>query len=240
MALKRILLVEDDADVRTLLGHTLLSGGYNVDVADTTLQAFSLIEINSYDLVVTDGMLPDGTGIAVADKAKSRGIKVLIITGDALRFSKAELEGHQYVLKPLRPSELLRVVAKHLEPAPRKEPHLFTVLFVEDDRAVRHVVVQVLAEKGFAVLSAPDADTALRILADRPADLLFADIVMPGMDGVELARRARVLRPGIKVLFATGYPASASERVATDYGRLLFKPLRQAEWLGEVEASLNG
>lgn len=236
MAARRILLVEDDADVRELLQHALLSAGYLPDAAETALKALSLIETNAYDLVVTDGSLPDGNGIAIADAAKSRGMKAVMLTGNPLRFAKEDLERHDYLVKPVRPSELLRFIAWSFE---LKEPHVFTVLFVEDDTAVRQLVVQMLAEKGFAVLSAPNAYAALRILAERQVDLVFADVVMPGMDGFDLAQRARRLQPGIKVLFTTGFPARAAECEAMGYGRLLFKPVRQAELLLEVEASLN-
>ena len=61
---------------------------------------------------------------------------------------------------------------------------------------------------------------------------------MPGMDGVELAQRAKLVRPGLKVLFVTGYPQRAAERDATSHGRILHKPLREAELLREVEGAL--
>ena len=134
--------------------------------------------------------------------------------------------------------ELVRAVARYLDPTARLMPHLFTVLYVEDDSAVRHPVSMMLAEKGFAVLSAPDADAALRVLEERPVDLLFTDIVMPGMNGVELARRARILHPAIKVLFVTGFPGRAEESGAKDHGKLLYKPLRQDELLHEIETAL--
>ncbi len=238
MASHRILLVEDDTDVRPLLQHILLSEGYRVDMAETVRKAVSLIETDSYDLVLTDGVLPDGDGVTIADNAKDRGMKALIITGYALRLPKERLERHDYIWKPLRPRELLDAVARALSSPARKEPSLLTVLFVEDDTAVRNVVIRMLAEKGFGVFAASDADEALRLLAEHQVDLLFADIVLPGMDGVELAERAKLVAPGIKVLFATGFAKIAAERSATRHGRLLFKPLREADLLREVEAAL--
>jgi CheY-like chemotaxis protein len=119
---------------------------------------------------------------------------------------------------------------------------LFTILVVEDKSAVRDLVMRMLAEKGFGVLSANDAYDALRILSERPVDLLFADIGLPGIDGVQLARQAKIMQPGLKVLFATGYAQRATERAteraAMHVGRVLFKPLREAEVIREVEALL--
>ena len=114
----------------------------------------------------------------------------------------------------------------------------FTILVVEDDTAVRDVLIQILSEKGLGVLTAGDAYEAIRILADRHVDVLFTDIIMPSMDGVELAKQAKLMRPGIKVLFATGYAQKAVERDAVRVGRVLYKPLRQVEVIRAVESLL--
>jgi CheY-like chemotaxis protein len=116
---------------------------------------------------------------------------------------------------------------------------LFTILVVDDDDAVRDVVVQMLSAKCFGVLAARSGYEALRILAERPVDVLFTDIVMPGMDGVELAKEARQLRPGLKVLFGTGYAQRAVERGAIQSARVLYKPFRQAELVKEIESLLS-
>ena len=115
---------------------------------------------------------------------------------------------------------------------------LRTILFVEDDTTVRDVVIRILSEKGFGVLTASDAYDALKILAERSVDLLFTDIILPGMDGVQLAKQARLMRPGIKVLFTTGYAQKAIERGAMRQGKVLFKPVREPELVHEVELLL--
>jgi two-component system, cell cycle response regulator CpdR len=116
----------------------------------------------------------------------------------------------------------------------------FTIVFAEDDSAVRGVVIEVLAAPGFRVLAAADGHEALRLLATYRVDLLLADIVMPGLAGVQLARKAKQMHPGIKVLFTTGYAQRAAERDAMRYGRLLFKPVRHRELTREVETMLAG
>jgi two-component system, cell cycle response regulator CpdR len=117
------------------------------------------------------------------------------------------------------------------------ENDFFSILVVEDDIAVRDVVIQVLLEKGFAVLAASDAFEALRVLAEHTVDLLFTDILMPSMDGVDLAKQAKLLQPALKVLFATGYAQKAAERNAMRFGRVLFKPVRAPELLEAVQAA---
>jgi two-component system cell cycle response regulator CpdR len=113
---------------------------------------------------------------------------------------------------------------------------MLTILFVEDDSAVRDVVMQVLHQRGFAVLTAADAYEAIRVLSRGQVDVLFTDIIMPGMDGVELAKQARSIRPGIKVLFETGYAQLATTRQAISHGPVLYKPLREAEIVAAIQA----
>lgn len=84
-----------------------------------------------------------------------------------------------------------------------------TVLLVEDDPDVRTCVGEVLRIGGFAVLEAADGEEALRIEETtlRPIEILVTDINMPGINGLELARRVRALRPAIGVVYMSGAPA---------------------------------
>jgi two-component system cell cycle response regulator CpdR len=102
-----------------------------------------------------------------------------------------------------------------------------TVLFAEDETSIRDSVAQLLSMNGFRVLKAEDGYEALRLLTQENVDVLFTDIVMPGMDGVELARKAKGIRPNLKIMFVTGYSAKAPE--AMHFGRVFYKPLRAYE-----------
>jgi len=116
----RILLVEDDANVLMLLEHVLCGDGYDVDTASTVEQARShLAQRPGYDLVVADGRLPDGTGMEVGDAAARAGAKTLIVTGFAFQLPREELGRYDYLLKPVRPAELLRAIGRMLESASR-------------------------------------------------------------------------------------------------------------------------
>jgi signal transduction histidine kinase len=86
-----------------------------------------------------------------------------------------------------------------------------TVLVVEDEPPVRIVTRQVLERYGYAVLEAPDGETALHLAAKHhgPIHLLLTDVVMPGLSGRQLAEQLGRLRPAIKVLYASGYAENA-------------------------------
>ena len=82
-----------------------------------------------------------------------------------------------------------------------------TILVVEDKEPVRSVLLEILVDLGYTVLEASDGAHALELARthDGPIHLLLADIVMPGMQGDEVARRLRSFRPETKILFMSGY-----------------------------------
>jgi CheY-like chemotaxis protein len=117
------------------------------------------------------------------------------------------------------------------------------VLAVEDDDDVREFTADVLGELGYRVLTAHDAESALRILGENPdVDLLFTDIGLPGgVNGRELADAARKRSPALKVLFTTGYTRNA----VIHHGRLdagvnlISKPFTQTSLAEKVRQVLN-
>jgi PAS domain S-box-containing protein len=118
------------------------------------------------------------------------------------------------------------------------------VLLVEDDTQVREHAARLLESLGYRVLAAPDGPSALALLREGKAvDLLFTDVVMPGgMNGRELADAARALRPGLPVLFTSGY----TENAIVHHGRLdrgvllLAKPYRRGELAAKLRQALDG
>ncbi len=88
-----------------------------------------------------------------------------------------------------------------------------TILIVEDDPAVRVLVSAVLKELGYAYVEAGDANAAVPIIeSDQRIDLMISDVGLPGMNGRQLAEIGRQIRPGLKVLFITGYAEHAAVR----------------------------
>ena len=121
-----------------------------------------------------------------------------------------------------------------------------TVLVVEDDHDVRAYTVEVLRELGYRVLEAHDGPSALRLVERQDVgriDLLFTDVVLPGgMNGEQVAARARAVLPGVKVLFTTGYARNAIvHHGRLDPGvRLLTKPFTYADLAVRVRDLLDG
>jgi DNA-binding NtrC family response regulator len=85
-----------------------------------------------------------------------------------------------------------------------------TVLIVEDEEAIRDLATRFLERQGYLVLVAANADQALRLVeSNATIDVLLTDVVMPGSSGPELTNRLVALRPGLKVIYMSGYTAEA-------------------------------
>jgi PAS domain S-box-containing protein len=130
--------------------------------------------------------------------------------------------------------------------APLPEGHAQeTILVLEDDEDVRRHSADSLRSLGYRVHEAGDGPSALRFLEQSgvQVDLLFTDVVLPaGLTGAEVARRARLLRPGLRVLFTTGYARNAvMHQGRLDSGvQLLTKPFTYADLASKVRDMLDG
>ena len=118
-------------------------------------------------------------------------------------------------------------------------PRPFSILFVEDDRAVRELVRDMLSREGFFVVTARDGYQALCVLMEHHVDLLLTDIVVPGISGIELAKQAKLIRPHLKVLYTTGQGEEAADGQDMRGGRVLPKPVRPAALLSEITTALS-
>jgi PAS domain S-box-containing protein len=117
-----------------------------------------------------------------------------------------------------------------------------TILLVEDDPGVREMSAEMLALHGYQVLAADSGAAALAILATHaaPIALLLTDVVMPGMGGIDLAREAQRRRPGLRLLFMSGYLDRAGRHAAAAGQAFIQKPFTPAELGRSVRTVLDG
>jgi two-component system response regulator HydG len=111
----RILLVEDDVDVRSVIKESFIDAGYEVDATGTMRGGVEMLRSRRYDLVVADGKLPDGTGMDVADAANEKDISALIVTGYAFTLPLGARDRYEIVPKPFSPAEIVAAVERALE-----------------------------------------------------------------------------------------------------------------------------
>lgn len=118
-----------------------------------------------------------------------------------------------------------------------------TILLVEDDEHILKVGKQILEGLGYVVLTASRPEDALKIAGDMEGEihLLVTDVVMPGMNGRELSNQLRLIRPGLRTLFMSGYTANViAHRGVLDEGvNFIGKPFTMQDLAAKVRAALD-
>jgi two-component system, cell cycle response regulator CpdR len=115
------------------------------------------------------------------------------------------------------------------------------ILLAEDDESMRGFLERALTRAGYEVVAFGDGQQAHERLLEEPFTLLLTDIVMPEMDGIELARRASELDPALKIMFITGFAAVTlnTDLAAPQDARVLSKPFHLRDLVGEVDRLLE-
>src|ERR1700704_5841801 len=151
-------------------------------------------------------------------------------------------EGHGTTIRMYLPPGIGAVVASEAASIATVEGGHETILVVEDDRLVRDYVLTQLRALGYVTLEAANAAEAIAIVrAGQAFDLLFTDVIMPGgLNGRQLADELQKIKPGLKVLFTSGY----TENAIIHHGRLdtgvllLAKPYRKSDMAGMIRKAL--
>lgn len=111
------------------------------------------------------------------------------------------------------------------------------ILLAEDDDSMRTFLARAIEKAGHSVTAVDRGTAALPLIASGRYDLLLTDIVMPEMDGIELAQRASTLAPDMRVMFITGFAAVALSRAQTQQtaARVLSKPFHLRDLVDEID-----
>ncbi|NBB15255.1 response regulator [Caulobacter sp. SLTY] len=202
-----VLVVEDEQAVRDAACAMLTEMGFSPLSADGPEAALEILRGEAaVDLLFTDVIMPGPIKtrdfVAQARKLR-RGLPVLYTSGyteNAIVHHGRLDEGVNLLSKPYGREDLARKVMQVLGAA---KP---AVLVVEDDALVRDLAVDMITALGFGVEQAVDGPSALAVLeSGARVDLLFTDVGLPGMTGETLAEKAKTLRPGLRVVFASGH-----------------------------------
>jgi len=124
-----------------------------------------------------------------------------------------------------------------------EEPYRPVVLVVDDEYVIADSLADILKRSGYAAVSAYDGEAALETALTMPPELLISDVILPGMNGVELAITIRRIFPDCKVILSSGQPTSARLLASADSAghRFVFlhKPVHPTELLEHVSSCLN-
>lgn len=227
----RVLVVDDSAENRELLGSLVAAAGLEVDVVEDGEAALELAERKLFDLALVDLRMPglDGFSLRAAldERARRDGevrLPVVAVTADAVAGTRERCLAAGFadcVYKPIEGDALLRVVRRRLRR---------NVLVADDDGDLRALVAAFLEDAGWRVFSVDDGAQAVAQLADRTVHALVVDLEMPVLDGFGVIERARTLLPHVPVIALTGHrdPETRRRAQAAGFHEVLTKPLEGA------------
>ncbi|HET7028309.1 MAG TPA: response regulator [Candidatus Limnocylindrales bacterium] len=211
-----ILVIEDDPSAVRLLREYLGPNGYGMEAVSTGEAGLASARRRLPAAIVLDVLLPGADGWEVLRQLKAdeelAAIPVIIVTVVDERELGLALGAADYIVKPIRRQTLLQSLARHVAP-PTGEARP-RVLAVDDDAAALTLIRGALEPEGFDVLTTSSPSEALDLLSAQSFDLVVSDVVMPGIDGFELARRIKsnARTASIPILLCTAHDLSAADK----------------------------
>ena len=215
-----ILVVDDDAAVVAATTDMLASLGYHVLRAGDAQQALAVLQSGVHvDLLFSDLSMPGSVDCAtLVDRCRDIAPHCAILLTSGHLPDKAIEAGIDLLPKPYSREQLARAIHQQLDivapalPSPvspagaalEKMPAGRRILVVEDDTDTRELACELLAALGHDARGSDSAEQALSVLNEREVDVLFTDLNLPGMSGIELAARAIASHPALKVILASG------------------------------------
>lgn len=245
---KRILVVDDDPDIRELLAEYISNQGLSVTAVGDGARMDDALSQHHYDLVILDLMMPGEDGLSIARRLK-RNTNLPIIMLTALRDSVdtvvgLELGADDYVGKPFNPRVLLariRAVLRRHESVGIQQAHEdSTLLVVDDDEEIRNLLGEYLTNQGFKVVTALDAREMDAQLSSQDIDLVLLDLRMPGEDGLHVATRLKKAGD-LPIIIMTAIGDDVEQVVGLELGAddYINKPFEPRELLARVKAVLR-
>lgn len=251
----RLLIVDADAEARQRLARPLRAAGYLVFTADDAVSALSEALRRQPNVLIVDLWLPGGDGYQIMERLSANpataGIPIVIQSSDAGQRERALGAGAvDFIVKPAEPAALLatlRFVLGPLAPLPAADesasmhdPASKTVLVVDDDADVRSALGMLLKTRGYRVIAAEDAISAVKAAVAGNPHLVLLDIGLPGGEGFVVMQRLQALPAlaAVPVIVITGRdPGETRERaMAMGAAAYLQKPLDNRQVMAAVRA----
>ena len=198
-----ILVVDDLRSIRLTLGGILEDKGHNVVTVEDGYQAIEAVRNTHFDVIFMDIKMPGINGVQTFREVKKIDPKAAVIMMTAYSVEdlvKEALEEGAYAII-YKPFDIDRIIALIEELLCEKT----LILVVDDQFADRETLKAILEDKGYRVATATDGAEALQMVKERHYDIIFLDIRLPGMDGVETFEQVKEIDPTAVVIMMTGY-----------------------------------
>ncbi|MFC1901486.1 response regulator [Chloroflexota bacterium] len=235
MGKTNILVVDDLRSIRLTLGGILEDKGHNGVTVEDGYQAIEAVKETHFDAIFMDIKMPGINGVQTFREIKKvdPGAAVIMMTTYSVEdLVKEALEEGAYtiVYKPFDIEKIVSLIGDLL--------HEKTLILVVDDQfGDRETLKTILEDKGYRVATATDGDEAVKMVAERHYDIIFLDIKLPGIDGIETFEQVKEIDPKAVVIMMTGYTAEDMVKKAINGGAYtcIHKPFDMERVISIVE-----
>lgn len=221
----RILIADDEPNMRVTLRDIMEDEGYEVVTAKTGEEAIDLCKKMEFDIVLMDVRMPGLSGVDAFREIRRyrEGIKVILMsayTVDDLKFAALDDGAIAFLPKPLDMQKTIELISEARETA---------ILVVEDDESVSRPLVEKLKAEGYKVTSTRSPHDALELVEQIKFDLVFVDVNLPAMNGLELYLAIKKITPTSVAIMMTGmedeFVSIAKQAVSKNAYTFIRKPL---------------
>jgi len=197
-----VLVVDDLRSIRLTLGGILEDEGYNVVLAENGYQAIEAAKKAPFDLVFMDIKMPGINGVQTFREIKKVNPEAVVIMMTAYSVEdliKEALEEGAYavVYKPFDIEKIVSIIESALQKT--------LILVVDDSFSDRETLKAILEEKGYSVVTAGTGGEALARVRDKRFDIIFLDVKLPDIDGVDFFEQVKAIDTDVAVIMMTGY-----------------------------------
>jgi CheY-like chemotaxis protein len=197
-----ILIVDDDIEMTETLSDILTDLGHHVETTNDGFKAIQKVKTHSFDVILMDIKMPGINGVETYKEIKriQPNAAVMMMTAYSVEdlVAKALKEGAYGVW--YKPIELAKVI-EFIEQLKKSA----LILIVDDDLPTCETLLDMLKEKGYRIAQVSSGELAIKAVKEQNFDLVFIDVKMPVMNGLETYLALRQIRPNIKVIMMTAY-----------------------------------
>ena len=239
MGKTNILVVDDLHSIRLTLGGILEDEGHNVVTVENGYQAIEAVRKNRFDVIFMDIKMPGINGVQTFREVKKIDPKAAVIMMTAYSVEdlvKEALEEGAYaiVYKPFDIDRIIAIIEEVLKDV--------LILVVDNEFADRESLKAILEDKGYRVATARDGAEAIEMVKSRHYDIIFLDVRLPDMSGVETFERVKKIDPQATVIMMTGYTEEDLVKRAVSQGAYtcIYKPFDMDKVIAVVEDIAKG
>lgn len=196
-----VLVADDSLTVRMDLCETFTDAGFDAVQCANASDVSGLLATHPIDILVLDVRFPDGDGVELLSQLRTAGhtLPVMMLSTEAAvsdRVRAFKVSADEYIGKPYDRAHVIdvarRLLAKSGGNTANRDSSISTILIIDDSRTYREELGAAVTAAGYRVITAPDGEEGLRMLAVHRPDAVLVDGVLPGIDGATVVRRIRL------------------------------------------------